>query len=118
MNFRLKKLTQHTFANINYVISVLDEIISTLITPELIAELAKPQDTYSHKSVRLIMEDVVHSSAMRLDNSSMDRLWELITMVQDLFHILTKKIIYFFYLHYTTSWSIDSCNSRILKASL
>ncbi|RZC43045.1 Oscp1 domain containing protein [Asbolus verrucosus] len=61
--------------------AVLDEIISVLISKQLITELMKPQATYSHESVRDIIEDVTQSSMMRLDAVSMNKLWDLITMV-------------------------------------
>lgn len=60
---------------------VLDEIISVLFSKPLVTELMKPQEIYSHEEVREIIEDVAHSSAMRLDPVSMNKLWELITMV-------------------------------------
>ncbi|KAJ8935117.1 hypothetical protein NQ314_013013 [Rhamnusium bicolor] len=60
---------------------VLEEIISVLISKSLIADLMKPQATYSHENVREIVEDVTQSSAMRLDPVSMGKLWDLITMV-------------------------------------
>lgn len=41
----------------------------------------KPQAVYSHDSVREIIEDVTQSSVMRLDGTSMGKLWDLITMV-------------------------------------
>ncbi|XP_063915911.1 protein OSCP1 isoform X3 [Zophobas morio] len=44
-------------------------------------ELMKPQATYSHEAVRDIIEDVTQSSMMRLDPTSMNKLWDLITMV-------------------------------------
>ncbi|KAJ8948425.1 hypothetical protein NQ318_007948 [Aromia moschata] len=60
---------------------VLEEIISVLLSKQLIADLMKPQATYSHESVREIVEDVTQSSAMRLDAISMGKLWDLITMI-------------------------------------
>ncbi|KAJ3645432.1 hypothetical protein Zmor_023090 [Zophobas morio] len=60
---------------------VLDEIISVLISKQLMTELMKPQATYSHEAVRDIIEDVTQSSMMRLDPTSMNKLWDLITMV-------------------------------------
>ncbi|KAF5296485.1 hypothetical protein FQR65_LT01474 [Abscondita terminalis] len=60
---------------------VLSDIISVLISPQLIAELTKPQPPLSCDAVRVIIEDVTQSSIMRLDSNSMTRLWDLITMV-------------------------------------
>lgn len=41
----------------------------------------KPQPPYTHQKVREIIEEVAQSSIMRLDTVSMNKLWELITMV-------------------------------------
>ncbi|KAK9883106.1 hypothetical protein WA026_001305 [Henosepilachna vigintioctopunctata] len=60
---------------------VLDEIISTLLSRELISDIMKPQTTYSHKIMKDMMSVITQSSAMRLDTSSMNKLWDLITMV-------------------------------------
>ncbi|XP_068913817.1 protein OSCP1 isoform X1 [Tenebrio molitor] len=62
-------------------IAILDEIISVLVSKQLMTELMKPQATYSHDAVRDIIEDVTQSSMMRLDSTSMNKLWDLITMV-------------------------------------
>ncbi|KAF5302588.1 hypothetical protein FQA39_LY10206 [Lamprigera yunnana] len=63
------------------LLHVLNDIISVLISSELIAELTKPQPPLSHKAARVIIEDITQSSVMRLDSSSMSKLWDLITMV-------------------------------------
>lgn len=60
---------------------VLDEILSVLLSKQLICELMKPQPPYTHQKVREIIEEVAQSSIMRLDTVSMNKLWELITMV-------------------------------------
>lgn len=44
-------------------------------------EVNKPQAPYSHEALKNLIEDVTQSSAMRLDCKSMDKLWDLITMV-------------------------------------
>lgn len=61
--------------------AVLDEIASVLLSKQLIRELVKPQPIYSHQQVRDLIEDVAQSSCMRLDPVSMNKLWDLITMV-------------------------------------
>ncbi|KAF2896822.1 hypothetical protein ILUMI_09352 [Ignelater luminosus] len=43
--------------------------------------MVKPQPPFTHSAVRAIIEDITQSSVMRLDPVSMDRLWDLITMV-------------------------------------
>lgn len=64
-----------------FFVSVLDEILSVLLSKQLICELMKPQPPYTHEKVREIIEEVAQSSIMRLDPTSMNKLWELITMV-------------------------------------
>ncbi|XP_060521534.1 protein OSCP1 [Cylas formicarius] len=60
---------------------VLEDLVSGLTSKSLIAALTRPQATYSHESVREIIENITQSSAMRLDAISMSKLWDLITMV-------------------------------------
>lgn len=52
-----------------------------LVSPQLINEITKPQAAYGHEALKNLIEDVTQSSAMRLDPKSMDKLWDLITMV-------------------------------------
>lgn len=47
----------------------------------MITELIKPQEAYGHTLMRQLIEDVAQCSIMRLDPVSMDRLWDLVTMV-------------------------------------
>ncbi|EFA09087.2 Protein OSCP1-like Protein [Tribolium castaneum] len=72
---------------------VLDEIISVLISKQLMTELMKPQATYGHEQVRDIIEDVTQSSMMRLDPTSMNKLWDLITMVFKWQVTISKEVI-------------------------
>ncbi|CAH0564154.1 unnamed protein product [Brassicogethes aeneus] len=60
---------------------VLEEIISALVSKQLITELIKPQSAYNHENIRDIIEDITQSSVMRLDSVSMSKLWDLISMV-------------------------------------
>lgn len=60
---------------------MLDELTASLINQEMIAELIKPQDVYGHTLMKQLIEDIAQSSIMRLDPISMDRLWDLVTMV-------------------------------------
>lgn len=47
----------------------------------MITELIKPQEAYGHTLMKQLIEDIAQSSIMRLDPISMDRLWDLVTMV-------------------------------------
>lgn len=64
-----------------FLFTVLDEIISVLVSPQLITEITKPQQAYTQDEVKNIIEDIAQCSAMRLDPCSMNKLWDLITMV-------------------------------------
>ena len=59
---------------------VLQDVIRTMYNPMFIAELFRPQDVYSMQSTRQIFDRLAHSSIMRLNESSMDKLFDLMTM--------------------------------------
>lgn len=63
------------------MIPVLDEITSSLINQEMFSELLKVEEVYNHGTMKQLIDDIAQSSIMRLDPVSMDRLWDLITMV-------------------------------------
>lgn len=52
---------------------VLQDVIRTMYNPMFIAELFRPQDVYSMQSTRQIFDRLAHSSIMRLNESSMDK---------------------------------------------
>lgn len=59
---------------------VMQEVIRTMHYPRFIQELFKPQKTYSMQSTRQIFDRLAHSSIMRLNESSMDKLFDLMAM--------------------------------------
>jgi len=59
---------------------VLQDVISTMLSEKFINELFKPQRMYSSTSTRQIFDRLAHSSIMRLNTSSMDKLYDLMTM--------------------------------------
>ncbi len=59
---------------------VLEDVIRTMYTPMFIEELFKPQEVYTHSSTKQIFEKLAHSSIMRLNKTSMDKLYDLMTM--------------------------------------
>nr|XP_022916541.1 protein OSCP1 [Onthophagus taurus] len=61
--------------------SAIDKIISMLTDWDLLTILIRPQEMFSHEKVKNIIEDIAQCSTMRLDPVSMDKLWDLITMV-------------------------------------
>lgn len=52
---------------------VLQDVISTMFSTKFVEELFKPQDMYTALSVRQIFDRLAHSSIMRLNESSMDK---------------------------------------------
>lgn len=59
---------------------VLCDIICTLTNKEFMEQLFKPQELYEKTKMRHFFETLVHSSIMRLNISSMDKLYALMTM--------------------------------------
>lgn len=59
---------------------VLQDVVSAMFTREFIEELFKPQELYSAQSARQIFDKLAHSSIMRLSVSSMNKLYDLMTM--------------------------------------
>lgn len=76
------KFTKQLINKINFI-TVLNEIISILISKELISDLMTqmPQPVYSQDRIKQTIGDIAQSSIMRLDAISMDKLWDLVTMV-------------------------------------
>merc|ERR1711920_756100 len=59
---------------------VLHDVVRTMYYPRFIEELFKPQEMYSIQSTRQIFDRLAHSSIMRLNQSSMSKLYDLMTM--------------------------------------
>merc|ERR1711971_1063063 len=59
---------------------VLQDVIRTMYNPKFIAELFRSQEVYTVHSTRQIFDRLAHSSIMRLNESSMDKLFDLMTM--------------------------------------
>jgi hypothetical protein len=59
---------------------VLQDVVSTMFSEKFIGELFKPQKIYSNTSTRQIFDRLAHSSIMRLNESSMNKLYDLMTM--------------------------------------
>lgn len=59
---------------------VLQDVVRAMYSPLFITELFKPQEMYSTTSTRQIFEKLAHSSIMRLNKSSMEKLFDLMTM--------------------------------------
>jgi len=59
---------------------VLADVIATMFSEKFLAELFKPQRLYSAAATRSIFDQLAHSSIMRLNQSSMDKLYDLMSM--------------------------------------
>lgn len=59
---------------------VLVDVGKAMFSEQFLTELFKPQDMYSTSSTKQIFEKLAHSSIMRLNRSSMDKLFDLMTM--------------------------------------
>lgn len=59
---------------------VLTDVIKTMYSPKFIEELFRPQDMYSMQSTRQIFDKLAHASIMRLNQNSMDKLYDLMSM--------------------------------------
>lgn len=61
-------------------IKVLQDVIRAMYSPLFITELFKPQEMYSAISTKQIFEKLAHSSIMRLNKQSMEKLYDLMIM--------------------------------------
>uniref|UniRef100_A0A7N8YIT0 Organic solute carrier partner 1a n=1 Tax=Mastacembelus armatus TaxID=205130 RepID=A0A7N8YIT0_9TELE len=59
---------------------VLNDIARTLFSKVFMDELLKPQQLYSHRTLKTVLTRLAHASIMRLNPASMDRLYELMIM--------------------------------------
>lgn len=59
---------------------VLGDVVRTMYTPVFLDELFKPQEIYTVASTKQIFDKLAHSSIMRLNKTSMDKLFDLMTM--------------------------------------
>jgi hypothetical protein len=59
---------------------VLGDVVRTMYTPMFLDELFKPQEIYTMASTKQIFDKLAHSSIMRLNKTSMDKLFDLMTM--------------------------------------
>jgi Organic solute transport protein 1 len=65
-------------------ISVLHDIILTMLNRKFLDELFRPQQVYPKKSLRTLFERLAHSSIMRLNATSMDK----VTAIMEIFALL------------------------------
>lgn len=71
-------------SNIDFLFSVLRDLTSVLLDQKLIIQLMNPhpcQHILSAQQCRILLTDIACCSLMRLDMTSMDKLWDLIVML-------------------------------------
>ncbi|KAM9385397.1 protein OSCP1a [Pholidichthys leucotaenia] len=59
---------------------VMNDIVGTMFSRSFMDELLKPQQLYSHRTMKTVLTRIAHASIMRLNPASMDRLYELMVM--------------------------------------
>ncbi|XP_023677015.1 protein OSCP1 isoform X4 [Paramormyrops kingsleyae] len=60
--------------------NVMNDIITTMFNKKFLEELFKPQELYSKRALRTVFDRLAHASIMRLNQASMDKLYDLMTM--------------------------------------
>ena len=58
----------------------MQDIVSNMFSERFLEEIFRPQEICSRKALRTIFERLAHTSIMRLNESSMDKLFDLMTM--------------------------------------
>ncbi|XP_074543524.1 protein OSCP1a isoform X2 [Halichoeres trimaculatus] len=58
----------------------MNDIVGTMFNKSFMDELLKPQQLYSHRTLKTVLTRLAHASIMRLNPASMDRLYELMIM--------------------------------------
>jgi hypothetical protein len=82
---------------------VLSDIVKSMLSESFQVELFRPQPMYSMTSIKQIFQKLAHSSIMKLNATSMSKLFDLMLMGQkyqmlhmnqaeDLFHITMKHL--------------------------
>ncbi|XP_042290473.1 protein OSCP1a isoform X2 [Thunnus maccoyii] len=59
---------------------VMNDIVGTMFSKAFMDELLKPQQLYSHRTLKTVLTRLAHASIMRLNPASMDKLYELMVM--------------------------------------
>lgn len=70
---------------------VLHDILCQMLAKPFVVELFKPQEIYSKKAMRTVFDHLAHSSIMRLNTASMDKLFDLMTMAVKYQLTMTKR---------------------------
>lgn len=81
---------------------VVNDIVSTMFSKHFIDEMFRPQLMYSKRTMRSVFDRLAHSSLLRLNAASMDKLYDLMIMVvkQQVLMCLRPKDILFITLNH------------------
>ena len=61
-------------------IKVLDDIVKTMLASVFVDELFRPQAMYTMNATKAIFKKLAHSSIMKLNDTSMQKLFDLMVM--------------------------------------
>lgn len=67
--------------SLNVFVAVLTDIVTVLLHPKLLDELFIPQPVATHNVIKQLLQDISATSIMKLDDYSMSKLWDLMTMI-------------------------------------
>ena len=57
------------------IVKVLEDIVANLFSERFLDEIFKPQELCSRKAIKTIFERLAHTSIMRLNQNSMDKVY-------------------------------------------
>lgn len=76
----MSKLQQEILGRINHLsvsvpssFIVMNDIVGNMFSKAFMDELLKPQQLYSHRTLKTVLTRLAHASIMRLNQASMDR---------------------------------------------
>nr|CAB3264586.1 protein OSCP1-like [Phallusia mammillata] len=59
---------------------VISDIVCTMFKPQFLQEIIKPQPVYSHEAMNTMFRRLVHTSIMKVNDDSMEKLYDLMIM--------------------------------------
>ncbi|XP_044028872.1 protein OSCP1a isoform X6 [Siniperca chuatsi] len=73
---------------------VMNDIVGTMFSKAFMDELLKPQQLYSHRTLKAVLTRLAHASIMRLNPASMDRVYS--SLSEGEFQLLRQTLLIFF----------------------
>jgi hypothetical protein len=68
----MKKMNNNSVLSLD-IFLVVNDIVGSMFNSKFVEELFRPQELYPKKAVKHIFEKLAHSSIMRLNEASMDK---------------------------------------------